>query len=432
MNAALLLALAALTDPAPVVDGDVTEAHVAGVTVLVKTVPHAELVTSQLYVRGGARNWTKADAGVEALAFRVAANGGTQALDKIAFGQKLASLGVNVGADTTLDWSVLEAKGPLAAVDPALDLLVDCFLRPAMPASELEVQRQQQLAVLKHRRDDPDGRLGELVDATMFRGTVFENPQDGTVEVVEKLTAQQLSAHLAKLRETSRLVLVVVGDVDAAKVIAKVKGAFAKVPAGSYAPKKVAAPTFAGNALVGEERKLPTNYIQGMFPVAAYGAPDNAAGVALMNILWDRLFEEVRTKRNLSYAPGLRMMRTDSFALGGIYVTAVDPNATLPVMFHELKRMQTELLDDKDLAAAKALSRTGMLMGEETTDGQATALARALLLGGDWRYERKLPEQIAALTAKDIQAYAKKYFAKMQLVVLGDPKKLDEKIAKSF
>ena len=101
---------ASAADSAPVVDGDVTSATVNGMQILVKRVPGAELVASQLYIRGGSRNWGKADAGVEALALRVAVSGGTESLDKVAFGQALASLGSSIQARTGRDWSSIEGK----------------------------------------------------------------------------------------------------------------------------------------------------------------------------------------------------------------------------------------------------------------------------------------------------------------------------------
>jgi len=80
---------AAPADPQPTVDGDVTEARVGGMQILVKNVPGAEIVAMQLHVRGGVRNWGKADAGVEALLMRTAASGGAGSLDKSAFARKL-------------------------------------------------------------------------------------------------------------------------------------------------------------------------------------------------------------------------------------------------------------------------------------------------------------------------------------------------------
>lgn len=427
-----LMSASGCSSPAIKTEGDVTETKLAGMTIIVKQVPAAELATAQLYVRGGSRNWTGADAGVEMLALNVAANGGTEAIDKVAFGRKLASLGGTVSASVGQDWSVLQAKGPVRAYDELFGLLVDVFLRPALPASEIEVAREQQIAQIRHSDEDPDSRLNFLSNQQLWKGHPYEHVPQGTLDVVQKLTRDQLVAHLARLRETSRLVLVIVGNVDSAEVIETTKTALADVPEGSYAQQSLPKPAFASATLFSEERKLPTNYIMGMFVGPPAGTEEFAASRVLTTMLNERLFEEVRTKRNLSYAPGTGCDARETATMCGIYVTAVDPNKTLPVMVDELRKAQNTPLSDDDLAAAKAKTRTEMLMSTETTDGQAGALGRAFLLTGDWRNHSKLLDQIGNVTAADLQAYAKTRFGKLQVVLLGDPKKLDETLATSF
>jgi predicted Zn-dependent peptidase len=73
-----------------------------------------------------------------------------------------------------------------------------------------------------------------------------------------------------------------------------------------------------------------------------------------------------------------------------------------------------------------------MYLPQESTDGQASTLGSDLLLTGDWRFQPKLNVQLQAVTAEQVQAYAKKYIAKMQVVLLGDPDKLDPAIATSL
>jgi zinc protease len=411
---------------------DVVETKVAGMTIIVKRVPTAELATARLYVRGGSRNWSKADAGVEMLAFNVAVQGGTESLDKVAFGRKLAALGGTISADTGTDWSWLQAKGPLRSYDDLFGLLVDVFLTPALPASEIEVAREQQIARIRHDDEDPDERLNLIADKQFWKGHPYENPPQGTLDVVQKLTRDQLTAHLTRLRQTSRLVLVVVGNVDPAKVIETTKTKLARVPQGEYVHESLAKPSFAAATFFTEKRKLPTNYILGQFVGAPAGTMEYAASEVLTTMLQERLFEEVRTKRNLSYAPATGCSVTETATKCALYVTAVDPNKTLPVMIEEFRKTQSTPLNDEDLAAAKAKTRTDMLMATETTDGQAGALGRAFLVTGDWRNHNKLLEQISSVTAADLQEYAKKRFGKLQMVLLGDPRQLDEKLATSF
>ena len=62
--------------------------------------------------------------------------------------------------------------------------------------------------------------------------------------------------------------------------------------------------------LVVVERPLPTNYITGYFAAPTLTDPDYVAFRAATDILGDRLFEEVRTKRNMTSQRFRRWART--------------------------------------------------------------------------------------------------------------------------
>lgn len=417
---------AAPADPAPVTDGDVTVGYANGVQVIVKRIPGAELSAMQLYIKGGARTYSAADAGIARLSLAVAASGGTASLEKDAFHRKLAALGSEIWSEAGPDFASIKAKTLLAQWDETFGLLADTFLRPALPASELELQRQRQIAALRHEKSDPDATLSVLVNQVVFKGHPFENRAIGTEESVSKLTAESVKTYLDELRETGRLVFVTVGDVDPAHVIEKVKGAFGALPRGDYAGAPFPALEFDKPTVAVTERKLSTNYIEAAFAAPAWTSPDFADAMVAMSHLQHRVFEEVRTKRNLSYAPGARLSTGLSVPYGYLYVTAVDPNTTIKVMFDEVKKLQNEPVPEKDLTATKSVYLTRYLMQNESTDGQASMLASAQLLGGDWKLARTLPERIRAVTPAAVQAYAKKYLGRLQVVVLGDPAKVDK------
>src|SRR5690606_18484119 len=131
------------------------------------------------------------------------------------------------------------------------------------------------------------------------------------------------------------------------------------------------------------ERELPTNYIRGQFPAPAPDHPDFAPFRIGIEILGDRLFEEVRTKRNLSYAvqAGLSQRAAN---YGILYVTAVDPGATLPVMLAELDRLKDEPISAERLAQSVNVFLTQYWLGQETNMGQAQSLGTYELVGGGW------------------------------------------------
>lgn len=419
-------------DPATVTDGDTTVAYVNGIQVIVKRNPGAELAAMHLYIKGGSRDWTEKDAGVGELALSVSVSGGTASLDKDAFNQKLTDLGSELSGDMGRDYGSIRAKTLLAAWDDTFALLADAFLHPALPTSEIDVRKSQLVGQLRHEEEDPDSALGLAVNKLVYKGHPFENRPVGTEASVKTLTADSARAFLGKLREGKRLVFVAVGDVDPAHVIEKVKSAFGELPRGNYEDAPFPALKLDKPALQVVERKIDTNYIEGVFAAPAWSSPEFADAMVAMNILQYRVFEEVRTKRNLSYAPSAQFVTGTSLPQGMLYVTAVKPNETIQVMFDEVKKLQNEAVPEKDLTATKSVYLTRFLMRNEETSGQAGMIGTAQILGGDWKLARTLPERIRAVTAAGVQAFAKKYMARMQFTVLGDPAKVDKALFTSM
>jgi zinc protease len=421
------------SDAAPQTDGDVTFATFNGMEIIVKRIPGAELATGQLYVRGGVRNWDKTNAGIEELALATAASGGTKKLDKDAFSRKVSALGSEISAGSLNDYSAITVKSLLPKWDESFGLLVDVFLQPALPASEVEIGRQRMLAGLRHEQESPDGRLSLLVEQTIYAGHPYANRSEGTAESVTAIKQEQLEPYLQNLRQTSRLLFVAVGDLDPNHVIEQVKTAFGSLPRGNYVETALPVPHFAEAKLTPEQRELPTNYVESVFSGPGWKDPDFAAGLVAMETLNHRVFEEVRTKRNLSYAPHATLSISSAVPLGLLYVTAVDPNTTMKVMFDEVHRIQSEPISDKELAGTKGQFISGLFMRAETTDGQASMLARAQIYAGSWKRVRELPEMIKAVTPAQAQEFAKKRIGQLQTEVLAaDPTKLDATLFKSL
>ena len=419
-------------DPPAKTEGAITEAWAHGIHILVKRTPGAESTVTNLYLRGGVRNWTASNAGVEGIALRTAVHGGTAKWAKDAFTQRLSDLGSTLEAQSNEDDSALESWSLTPAWDQTFEMLVSAFLQPALPAEQIEIERQRVLAQLADEQANPDALLGLRERAVVFAGNPYVNRAVGTKASVASLTADQLRAQLAKLRDPSRMLLVVVGDVDPAHVIAATNAAFGELPAGSY--REDALPPIADRrgAVTAFEQKLPTNYIMATTVGPAWGSPDFFPAWVGMSALHERLFEEVRTKRNLSYAPSGFMRAMSQLPRVSMYVTAVDPIATMAVMLDEAKKLRDVPIPADELERAKSTFVTGTVMNAEDGAGQAEALADAQLLGGDWRLLQDLPAKIHAVTAAQIQTWAKSHLTRLQTIVIGDPTKLDRKALEGF
>src|SRR5207302_10619495 len=110
---------------------------------------------------------------------------------------------------------------------------------------------------------------------------------------------------------------------------------------GKYQLRTPPAISFTASTVEVTSRELPTNYIQGIFGAPSITSPDIYPMRVAASLIRDRVFEEVRVKRNLSYAPDA-FLRSQSANIGGLYVTAVDANQAVRVMLNEILRLQRE------------------------------------------------------------------------------------------
>jgi len=136
------------------------------------------------------------------------------------------------------------------------------------------------------------------------------------------------------------------------------------------------------------------------------------------------VFEEVRVKRNLSYAPDA-FLRTQAANVGGLYVTAKDANLSVRLMLSEIQRLQSEPVSAGDIHAVVAQYLTTYYLGQETNAAQAGELAQYELIGGGWRNSIDFLEKLMAVTPADIQRVSQKYMRNIRFVVLGNPRSVD-------
>ncbi len=396
-----------------------TAARVGGVQVLVRRWPGAELVATTLAIRGGVQNVDARTQGVELLGLRTAATGGTQSLPKEAFSRQLSQLGSTLEASAGPDYASLLAKCLRADFDATLTLLLDVFLHPALPDGEVALQRERLLQELKREEESPDDALQALSQRLLFAGTPYANRPQGTEASVAALTAEDVRRHLAGLRTQARLLVVVVGDVDPDAVFAQLAKGLAALPAGGVVPAVPGPVRFSESRLLVQARPLPTTYLQANFAGPSWRSADFASARLAASILSSREFLEVRSRRNLSYAPDVRLLTNRVQSFGALYVSAVDAGAALGVMQGVVRELAETPLSEAELASYRAAFLVDFFLGEETTDGAAHRLVEAELLGGDFRLARTLPGASRATTPQDVQAFVRTYVRNYQLAVVG-------------
>lgn len=401
-----------------------------GIPVIFKPITSNEVIAVRLYLRGGSAAQTPASAGIERLATSLTTRG-TQKYSKEEFSNRATATGTQIGGEATFDFTVFTAQAVRQNWDEAWDLFTQAALHPTFPEAEVTQVKAQLVNSLRQRRDNPDAMLALLSDSVLYTGSPFAVDPMGTPESMQRLAREDLTRWHAARMTKENLVLVVVGNVTRADLERKVASAFGALPArGGAAPRPTLPPGARADVVV-STRQLPTNYIAGVFRAPNPGDPDYAAMRVALYILNNRLFEEVRTKRNLTYAVSAGMaMRGANY--GRLYVTAVQPDTTLRVIMTESRRLQQEPVTAKQLAENVSVLATSYWTGQLTNMGQAAQLGTFELLGRGWEDAVEFVNALRKVTPQDVQRVAQRYLREGRFVVVGDPTKLDRTLFSSF
>lgn len=428
--AAAMLVFAASLAPAQTTRGLVagqqalvSEFDVNGLKVLVKRRPGSMTVAAGLFFRGGTRVLPKDSPGLESFMLSVATEG-SRKFPRTALRRELASTGSSISGGSNYDFSVLALASTREYFERTWEIFTDIALDPAFDARDVELTRSKIISGLQGREDDPDNQLQRLVDRTLLLPTAYGEDPSGTIESISRYKAADLRNYHAKLMETSRMLLVIVGDLEPEAIRAAVFASFGKLPKGNFQQPPVPRINFETSTLDIVRRDLPTNYVNGIFAAPSLGDPDYPAMRVAINLLRERVFEEVRVKRNLSYAPNADL-GTLAANTASIYVTAVDANQAVSLMLDEIDDLKTTLVDPREISAIRGHFLTTYLIERETNAAQARDLATYELVGGGWRNSFRFLENVQSVTPADVRDAARKYMRNLRFMVVGDPQKID-------
>ena len=423
LSAAPILAQAPAPAPAPT---GVVELEVSGMKVLFKARPGTETVAAGLFLRGGANHLTAENAGIESLLLSVMARGSV-AYPRAKLRAELARMATVIASASNLDYSALSLICTRANFQRSFGIFTDVALRPALTPEDLQIERQQALVALKSATNTPESALDFELQRALYANHPYRNSPEGTPESLARVGVAELKKYHAQALVGTRLLLVIVGDLSVEEVSAQLQASFAALPRGDY--KAVSAPplAFSQPALDVIRRELPTTYVEGAFSAPRLASPDYAAVRIAVSILNGRLFDEVRNKRNLSYAPSA-FLRNQDANFGGISFSSVNANQTVSVMLAEIGRLQREPVTPQEISAEIANWTTNYYADSQTNAAQAGELARYELIGGGWRNSAALLEQLRRVTPADVQRAAIRYMHNLRFVAIGNPAQISREV----
>lgn len=399
------------------------EMMVGGVKVIVQPSGN-DIVVIQTAVKGGVQNYTADKAGIENMAISALTECGTEKDDKNTFKNKIDKVSAQISGFSGMDYASFTMNCIKSDFETVWPLYTAALTSPRFDNKEFGRIKQDMINSIRANESSPDNAIDKMSKQNAFAGKKYAIDPQGTVETIGKLTAEETKKYWQSIFTKSRMVIVVVGDLDKAVIQKKVGDFLAAIPAGKPFVAQKETYTPAASTFKPQERENATNYVQGIAAGPQPGTTEFNAFVLAMRIFSSRHFLEVRSKHGLSYAPGAWFSPgTTSYA--NISVTTTEPDKYIAVARQLIDKIKNEGFTEEELRNIKTQYLTGVYSRQETNDAQAGNFIANEVVHNNWKRAVTIKDDIKKVNMEQLNAVFKKYINNITWSYQGNPKKVN-------
>jgi zinc protease len=397
-----------------------TETLSNGMKILIQEEHNIPDVAMYFFFKVGSRNERPGITGISHFFEHMMFNGAKKYGPK-QFDIQMEKNGGNNNAYTTEDDTVYTDWFPSSALPLMMDMEADRIGNLSFDPKMVESERR---VVYSERRTSVDnsnfGALYEQLRAAAYIAHPYHWPVIGWPSDIESWTMDDLKHHFQMGYAPNNCVMVVVGDVSAANVIALAKQHLEPIPRHDPPPPvRTKEPAQLGERRVTVERpaQLPLEMVA--FHVPEARSPDDATLDVLETVLShgqsSRLYSRMVDKEQLVIS--VNSFRQASLDPGLLVFTlqprsGVEPGRAEKALFEELDRLGAEPVPEHELRKAKNELLADHYRELKTIAGRANLLGTYEVFYGDYRKLYSYEQAIDAVTAADVQRVAREYLKK--------------------
>ena len=300
-----------------------------------------------------------------------------------------------------------------------LALIGEIVRAPSIPNEELAIRKGEVVTGLRQDEDNPAVRAMERLMSLLYGPDhPYGRRAKGTIESVESLTRSRLQALHSRHFVPSQLTAVVVGDVDARRIVDVASTVFGSWTAPLPPPMTLPPVTRAT-----DRRRITIPMMNKSQAEIAYGFttmtrddPQYYAFSLMNNVfgqyaLGGRLGDSIRERQGMAYHVSSTL---DANILPGPLVVRAGVNAAnvdraTASIDAEVRALRRDGVTAKELAESRQYMIGAMPRQLETNAGIAQFLQTAEFFGLGLDYDIRLPEYLSAVTLEDVRAVAQKY-----------------------
>ncbi|MGE3275305.1 MAG: M16 family metallopeptidase [Vicinamibacterales bacterium] len=340
----------------------------------------------------------------------------------------ISSVGGQANAYTTEDATVFWQTVPSQFLPLVLwmegDRMATLRVDERTFTNEREVVKEERRMRIENQ---PYGRLNEIIYQHAFTTHPYKHPVIGSMEDLEAATIADVREFYQTYYVPSNATMVIAGDFDPDQATALATQYLGRVPKAEHpVPRDIPAePRQTKEKRVTVEEPWPLPAVVVAYHITYDGHPDSYPLHIVSKVLSDG--QSSRIYRKLVYETGLALT---AFGGGNIiedpnlfFAVAIvnpgqSPDAVEKALIGELDRLKEEGITDRELQRAKNQFARDYILGRESIQDKATALAHGEVIHSDITTTDGEFDIFQNITREDVQRVARTYFTTENRLVL--------------
>ncbi len=380
--------------------------------------------------------------GLASICASVMRSGGTVSREPDVLNEELESMAASVEIGMSPEYGSVSLSTMAEDIEKGLEIFADVLRNPAFREDKLDLRKQQAIEAIRRRNDNPI-QLAWRNFSSILYGKEHPFGWYSEIETVESITVEDLKAFHSKYYHPNNIMLSITGDFDTESLINQLESVFA-----GWIMNDIDYPDIPA---VEVSFKPSVNHIQKDLPqttmlIGHLGIkrtpdfPDYFALRVMNDILGEggftsRLMEQVREKHGLAYMVG-SLMQTSLYTNPGEWFSYCGSSSektaqAMSLIIDIIREMREEPVSDEELQLTKDSLINSFVFGFESSSQIAFQQMMLAYREFDPDFLKTYTDNIAKVTAEDVQAVAEKYLHPdgLTIVTVGNRDNFDRPLS---
>jgi predicted Zn-dependent peptidase len=394
-----------------------------GVRIVLEQIPTVRSVAIGVWIGTGSRDENPKNNGIshflEHMFFK-----GTTTRSAREIAESFDSIGGQVNAFTSKEYTCYYAKVLDTHADYALEVLADMFFNSTFDGEELKKERNVVIEEIKMYEDTPDDIVHDLLSKAVYENHPLGYPILGTEDILNTFTSDTLKNYITERYTPENIVISIAGNIPES-FIGEVEKYFGNYEGGKRIEPEMQS-SFHSNRISRKKDTEQAHLCIG-FNGLNVGHEDIYTLIILNNILGgsmsSRLFQEVREQRGLAYSVFSYHSAYQDSGIVTIYggTGAKQLDVLYETIQETLDKLKAEGITDKELKNSKEQLKGSLMLGLESTNSRMSRNGKNELLLKRHRSLDEIIEQIDNVTMQGVNNMANTIFTDQYSLSLISP-----------